>query len=341
MTLSQPVLAALLAFPLGACVGSFLNVVAYRLPLGMSLSRPASHCPYCREPIRWRDNLPILGWIFLLGRARCCRQPVSPRYPLVELLTGVLWSLIALHYAQEITGGLFSGPSFLGISGLSLKLVGLDLPSAGCMLAWQAFASVLVAASLIDLDEWIIPDILSLGATIAGIVLSGLLPGLHPEFTMLFPAVPASLAGALGSVCGALVGAGALLAMTLAGTFFMSKRLRELQKTEGVTSAIGYGDVKLMAAIGSFGGWQNALLAILCGCFYGALAGVVLKLRTGNPKPTAGDPEAGALADLCRRWRTGESLIPFGPFLAAGALTAFFYAPQILTFWKALVFPAG
>ena len=92
MTPSHHAILAALALAIGSCVGSFLNVCAYRLPRGMSLVRPASRCPGCRAAIRWRDNLPILGWLILGGRCRDCRTPISPGYPLVELMVGLLFA---------------------------------------------------------------------------------------------------------------------------------------------------------------------------------------------------------------------------------------------------------
>lgn len=83
---------------LGVCVGSFLNVVIYRLPNGMSLIKPASHCPSCGEKIRWYDNIPLLSWLILRGRCRHCKEPISPRYFCVELLCGLLWVCSALKF---------------------------------------------------------------------------------------------------------------------------------------------------------------------------------------------------------------------------------------------------
>lgn len=87
----QPLLAWAWIVMVGACIGSFLNVVVYRLPAGMSLSHPGSHCPGCGHAIRWHDNVPVLGWLLLRGRCRDCRQRIAPRYPLVELLVALLF----------------------------------------------------------------------------------------------------------------------------------------------------------------------------------------------------------------------------------------------------------
>jgi leader peptidase (prepilin peptidase)/N-methyltransferase len=92
VTSTHHAILATLATVIGACVGSFLNVCSYRLPRGLSLIRPASHCPGCRAVIRARDNLPVLGWLILGGRCRECRMPISPGYPLVELTVGLLFA---------------------------------------------------------------------------------------------------------------------------------------------------------------------------------------------------------------------------------------------------------
>lgn len=329
---SPPILAAVLLFPLGACIGSFLNVVAYRLPRGMSLSHPPSHCPHCGLPISWRDNVPVFGWLLLRGRGRCCGQPISVRYPLVELVTGLLWSLLALHFARD--------HGFPPGNPPALSTVGLTLHSAGCMLVWQAFASVLIAISLIDLDERIIPHVLVFPAAAGGVLASVLLPGLHPDFVRLFPAVSPHLSAGLGAICGALAGGGALLAITLCGTALMRGKLRELQQeSPEATSVIGYGDVFLMLAAGAFLGWQNVLVAIAIGSVYGAAAGLVMKFWTGNPQPTPESPEGGFWAGALRRWQTGMSVMPFGPFLSAGVLTSFFYGLPLLRYWLSLTFP--
>ena len=81
-------------FVLGATIGSFLNVVVHRLPLGMSLIEPGSHCPACKHPIRWHDNVPILGWIMLGGRCRDCGSPIAIRYPLVEAITAAMFLVL-------------------------------------------------------------------------------------------------------------------------------------------------------------------------------------------------------------------------------------------------------
>ncbi len=133
-------LAALVfAFVFGAVIGSFLNVVAWRLPRGESLSHPASHCPKCQTPIKPYDNVPILGWLLLRGRCRACQAPISPRYPLVEAATGLLYLLVVAVAWDDTTD------IALGI----------------------ALVTLLVPVTLIDLDVRRIPN--SLTAPFAGL----------------------------------------------------------------------------------------------------------------------------------------------------------------------------
>jgi len=121
---------------LGLAVGSFLNVVVHRVPSGLSLMRPGSHCPACSHPIRTRDNVPVLGWLLLKGCCRDCREAIPVRYPLVELVTAVVFVLVAVRLSQ------------------------LDLLAALPAFGW--FAAVAIALALIDLDTGRLPDALVL-----------------------------------------------------------------------------------------------------------------------------------------------------------------------------------
>lgn len=149
-------------FALGACVGSFLNVVAYRLPLGKSIVRPPSACPKCNTQLSWRDNIPIFGWIFLGGRCRYCRAPVSIRYPIIELITALLFAgTYGLMFMFNIGPCPPDGRMFVGSdeTGLETHLIGIlalqtDWPALVLTLAMIGF---LMAASLIDFDHFIIP----------------------------------------------------------------------------------------------------------------------------------------------------------------------------------------
>jgi leader peptidase (prepilin peptidase)/N-methyltransferase len=135
---------------LGLLIGSFLNVVVWRVPRGESIVSPPSHCPKCDTPIAPRDNIPVLSWLLLRGRCRHCQNPISARYPLVEALTGALWAGLAAWF----------GPV-------------AQLP------AYLVFAGAGVALALIDLDVQRLPDVLTLPSYPVGLALLGLASGVH------------------------------------------------------------------------------------------------------------------------------------------------------------------
>jgi leader peptidase (prepilin peptidase)/N-methyltransferase len=144
---------------LGLVWGSFLNVVIYRLPRGENVAFPASHCTSCGAPIRALDNLPILGWLLLRGRARCCKAPISARYPLVELLGGLL------------------GGALVQVSVLTLPLETPVWQAALLLSAQLALGLGLIAAAFIDLSHMYLPDPITLGGTALGIATVPLRPG--------------------------------------------------------------------------------------------------------------------------------------------------------------------
>src|SRR3954468_8410662 len=140
---------AVLAGILGAIFGSFLNVVAYRLPRGESLLHPGSRCPQCETPVKPYDNVPVLGWLWLRGRCRACGAKISWRYPLVEAVTGLLCAAVVVRYGAD--------------SDVWLPLV---------------FVLLLVPITLIDLDHHIIPNVLTLIGAVAAI---GLTAAFQPD----------------------------------------------------------------------------------------------------------------------------------------------------------------
>ena len=171
MTLPPEAFWALSAFVFlaGLCIGSFLNVCIWRIPRDESIVWPGSHCPACGHPIAPWDNLPLLSWLILNGRCRHCRAPISPRYFLVELLTGALFTALWLVHGVSVLT-----PVYL------------------------LFAAALVMATFIDLDHLILPDRVTLGGMILGPVLSFALPALQGQTDRL-PALAHSLLGlALG-----------------------------------------------------------------------------------------------------------------------------------------------
>lgn len=166
-------------FVFGAMIGSFLNVVIYRVPKGESIVHPGSHCS-CGKPIAWYDNIPILSWFILGGKARCCGQPYAFRYAFVELLTGGLFLASWLTHAPAAAMG-------------------------GTVLL-----ALLVAATFIDLDHMIIPDGITIWGTVAGVVIAALIPSLHGYDTAPLY-VLASIRSAFAAMIGALIGSALIL----------------------------------------------------------------------------------------------------------------------------------
>jgi leader peptidase (prepilin peptidase) / N-methyltransferase len=166
----------------GACIGSFLNVCIYRIPKDESVVSPPSHCG-CGQPIAWHDNIPVLSWLILRGRARCCGRPFSFRYPAIELLTA----------------GMFLACWLLFPTGKAV---------AGAVLC-----SVVICALFIDLDHMIIPDVFTVGGAAVGLMLSIVLPSLHDSHHEFF--VVASLRSAQQSVLGLCVGSALVLWIAL------------------------------------------------------------------------------------------------------------------------------
>jgi leader peptidase (prepilin peptidase)/N-methyltransferase len=181
-----PLVAALL----GACVGSFLNVCIYRLPKNESVVRPGSHCG-CGRPIAWFDNIPVLSWVILRGRARCCGRPFSVRYPAIELLTAGLFLACWLLFPP------------------------------GKALAGAVLCAIVICALFIDHDHMIIPDVFTVGGAAAGLLLSFALPALHGQTHELF--VVASARAGREALLGLVVGSGLVLWIALFAEAILKK----------------------------------------------------------------------------------------------------------------------
>lgn len=266
----------------GACVGSFLNVVIWRLPQPDPQRRSLggrSHCPACGQQIGWRDNVPVLGWLLLRGRARCCRAAISFRYPFVELLTAIAFYVLAVAPPSGVPA--FGDDAVLHAGGL------------GAFVAHATFVALLIALTFIDFDTQLLPDALTKPGMAVGVV-AGTWPGvagvISHDAGMALP-----LRALLASLLGLLVGGGVTWGVRALGEVVFRKE------------AMGFGDVKLMAMIGAFVGWQHALLTLFLGCVFGALVGGLLALRSGF-----------------------GARIPFGPYLALGAIVALFAGDAIL-----------
>lgn len=220
-------------FCLGAAVGSFLNVCIYRLPRKKSIVRPGSYCPHCKQPIAWYDNIPFLSYLLLRRQCRRCGAKISFRYFVVELLTAAAFLLLFDYF------------------GLSL-------------LFWiyAAVCSSLILVSFIDIDIREIPDEISLGGTLIGLILSAAFPSLQETAS--------SHLALWRSFLGILAGAGAIYITGLIGNAIFKKE------------SMGGGDVKLMAMIGAFLGWKLALLTFFIAPFFGAAVGIALKIKRGE-----------------------------------------------------------
>lgn len=316
---------AVVFFLLGSCVGSFLNVVAFRLPRGLSLLRPPSFCPACDRPIAASDNLPIIGWLLLRGRARCCGAPISARYPLGEALTGLAWAVTAALHALPARGP--------AIDAAELTL-------------WLTVAAMLIAASFIDYDHRYLPDAITLGGCVLAVAASAALPFLHPWAVARFPAVNPHLVAGLYSLTALFATWGALLVLTAIGNLACRRALEKAQREDPeADTVLGLGDVKLMAFFGALFGLTGAAVIFFLGAVYGAVFGSALKLRSGVvPPPPPGAPAPSFWARLAARWESGDSVMPLGPCLCAAALTWLWAKPQLSALaarWLAFCFGAA
>jgi leader peptidase (prepilin peptidase)/N-methyltransferase len=268
-----------LVFVVSLMVGSFLNVVIYRLPIMMerawrkecedflhperpqdanngpafNLIKPDSTCPRCQHKIRAWENIPLLSWLWLRGKCSQCLNPISIRYPLVELTTAVLSAIAAWHFG-------FGAPALLAV-----------------LVTW-----LLIAMTFIDLDKMLLPD--------------------HLTLSLLWIALVASVSGVYVSTSDAIIGAvvGYLCLWSLYWAFKL------LTGKEGM----GYGDFKLLAALGALVGWQQLPVVILLSSFVGAIVGISLIVIQGRDK---------------------SQPIPFGPYLAAAGWLTLLYGEWIVS----------
>jgi leader peptidase (prepilin peptidase)/N-methyltransferase len=234
-------------FCLGACIGSFLNVVAYRLPLNISIVTPPSHCTHCSAPVPAIGLVPILGWFFVRGRCASCGTKVSWLYPAVELLcaVGTVFLFQQTLSAQQLVGALWPDVAF-GTQVGEMRFQPLVQFLTRLFLFYTA-----IPLTIIDLRYRILPDVITLGGTPVALFLGG-----------------ASVAlGWKGALLGALVGSGLL--------YFVAKTYEVLRGREG----LGMGDVKYMALIGAVVGWQGVLIVLGLASILGSLVGIAIGLR--------------------------------------------------------------
>ena len=256
----------------GAAIGSFLNVVIYRLPAELSLIHPPSRCPKCHHRLKPYENVPIVGWLWLRGRCRHCRAPISPRYPLIEAITAGLF--LVAFWKFDLSG----------------EMVGTWL-----LLSW------LLALAFIDLDTLTLPNALTQSGLIIGLMVQTILGIPGEPWT-----VQAGVHGLMMAVIGAVLGIWLFDLIGLIGSYLMSQ------------TVMGGGDGKLAALLGAWLGWPGLLLSSFLACALGAFIG------------------GGAIALGLLNRRTP---IPFGPYLALGAVIALFWGDHLINWYVQLFFP--
>lgn len=351
------------AFVLGAAIGSFLNVCIYRMPLELSVNKPRrSFCPNCKTPIPWQQNLPLVSWLVLGGRCAHCGNKITFRYFGVELVTALLFVLVWQSFPWPVA------------------------------IAYWVFVSLVIVATFIDFEHFIIPDQVTIGGTVAGLLASLIVPELMHADTRLAALIRSALAAALGYITLLFVLEAGKLAFGKkrirldAPTAFTWKRqgddaefavgaehslwsehftretdrllleceeadidgrvhnkvtlefyynrvtvegetfeLDQVSEISGIAvelqiprEAMGRGDLKFLAAIGAFLGWRAVLFSIFAGSLAGSLVGLVTVI-IGK--------------------RVWSAKLPFGPYLALGALTWMFFGESFLRWYLGLLHP--
>jgi leader peptidase (prepilin peptidase)/N-methyltransferase len=304
-----------IAFLLGLLFGSFLNVCISRLPAHRSLSRPRSHCPHCQATIRWFDNIPVISWILLRARCRSCQNPISWRYPAVEIAVG-LWFAYVSRVAYFLYDRFQPHP----------YLVYPVPPNYD--LAFRAIALLLLGFLLIGLlvMDWqthTLPDAFTLTGIVLAFVLicaRALFLGPHEDEVLLHGQNPLSSPGNVvdrGNVI--LTGPehlvlGRLLAIVLAASLLLLVRFayKKIRHRDG----LGLGDAKLLALIAAFLGFWPAILTLFLG--------VVLC-------------STYALTLMARGRATAATRLPLGTFLCIGGLIVALLGPQLITWYTSLL----
>jgi leader peptidase (prepilin peptidase) / N-methyltransferase len=304
----DPVIATAV-FVLGLAFGSFLNVCIYRLPRGLSVVTPRSACPNCKRAITSYDNIPLLSWLVLRGRCRYCHTPISPRYLLVELLNGLLWTFCYWHF---------------GFSVATLKF---------CV-----FSFLVLGLIFTDAETKLLPDKLTLPGLELGLLFSFFVPvsDLASQFLPgmirlpFSPDVSLRFLSLVDSVLGAAVGASFIYG---AGAIYLRWRGME---------GMGFGDVKLMAMIGAFLGMKLTVLTVFAGSVAGSLFGLGTIFIVWL-KRTQRFTKRLANAQMARRrgWQSAQMVyryyqMPFGVFLGSMAVFALFFGNQVLRWYGRL-----
>lgn len=305
----DPLLASAI-FVLGLAFGSFLNVCIYRLPRDLSVVHPRSACPHCKELVRFYDNIPVFSWLVLRGRCRHCKARITPRYLVIELLTGALF--LGCYW-------------YFGFSWATLK--------------YCVFGFLLLGLIFTDAETQLLPDEMTISGLVLGLVFSALVP-VNDLVTHFLPGLVSFPAGVTGwrllsladSVVGAVVGASFIYGV---GEMYLRAR--------GV-EGMGFGDVKLMAMIGAFLGTKLTILTLFAASITGSLVGVSTVLvvwikRTRRRMQRNHEPAGEARR---RAWQSAAIALrhhpmPFGVFLGSMAIVALFFGNQFLRWYWGLL----
>lgn len=277
-------------FVFGACVGSFYNVIVYRMPRGISLINPPSHCPLCKKHIPIYLNLPIIGWIILRGKTACCHQPLNIIYPIGESLCGLLGALalfaaVAANYGTVVPE-LFSAPVMLP-----------EVWADALAMFWLLLAIYPVCA--VDFKYKLIPDSMSIGGIVAGLLISLIPGGITP----------------LQSLIGAVAAGGGLYLLGVVASKVFKK------------DAMGFGDVKLLAGYGALMGWQSAAMILVIAAVMGIIVMIpYAKIQEKVAEKASVDDSVDA-----------PGQIPFGPFLAIAAPVIYLWGSKLLELYVQFV----
>jgi leader peptidase (prepilin peptidase)/N-methyltransferase len=301
---------AVAIFAYGLCFGSFLNVCIYRLPLGRSVVTPRSACPHCGDPIPLYHNLPVVSWLILRGKCRSCQQPISPRYLVIELLTGLLFLGCYTHF-------------------------GLTLAAMKC----AVLGYLLLGLIFTDAETKLLPDAMTLPGLALGIAFSLVVPvndlasRIMPG--LVSPAMRSEISWRLWSLSDSLLGA-AVGASFLYGAAAIYLRARGVE-------GMGFGDVKLMAMIGAFLGTKLTVLTIFAASLSGSLFGLSTILSVWMKRIRRNEKRGTPTVEARRRaWQSARLALryyemPFGVFLGGMALLSFVFGNRLLHwYWRAL-----
>ncbi len=302
---------ALAIFAMGLAFGSFLNVCIYRLPRDLSVVHPGSTCPTCEKPIHFYDNVPILSWLILRGRCRNCQAPITPRYLVVELLTGAIFLACYWHF------------------GLTLAL-----------LKYCTFGFLLLGLIFTDAETKLLPDKMTLPGLALGLGFSLVVP-INDLVSQLLPGmfvlhngshISWQLVSLLDALMGAAVGSSFIYGV---GAIYLRAR--------GV-EGMGFGDVKLMAMVGAFLGIRLTIFTLFAASITGSLFGLwtVLAVWLKRTRRRMKRHRESAQESRRRGWASATIAfrryqMPFGVFLAGMAIIASFFGNAFLRWYWGLL----